>query len=64
MRFTKAFLLFFPLIIAITQTHAQKSGLPPIIDRELRTLGYQHVTLDVRGYRLGSLNEALRLRPV
>ena len=34
------------------------------IDRELRALGYQHVALDLRGYRLGSLNDALRLRPV
>ena len=32
--------------------------------RELRALGYQHVTVDLQGYRLGSLNEALRLRPV
>jgi uncharacterized protein len=35
-----------------------------VIDRELRALGYRHVTLDLRGYRLGSLNEALRLRPL
>jgi uncharacterized protein len=34
------------------------------IDRELRAIGYTHVTIDLRGYRLGSLNEALRLRPV
>jgi pyridinium-3,5-biscarboxylic acid mononucleotide sulfurtransferase len=34
------------------------------IDRELRALGYRHVAVDLRGYRLGSLNEALRLRPV
>jgi uncharacterized protein len=34
------------------------------IDRALREIGYQHVALDLRGYRLGSLNEALRLRPV
>jgi pyridinium-3,5-biscarboxylic acid mononucleotide sulfurtransferase len=34
------------------------------IDRALRAIGYQHVTLDLRGYRLGSLNDALRLRPV
>jgi pyridinium-3,5-biscarboxylic acid mononucleotide sulfurtransferase len=34
------------------------------IDRELRALGYAHVTVDLRGYRLGSLNEALRLKPV
>lgn len=35
-----------------------------IIDRELRALGYAHVTVDLRGYRLGSLNDALRLRPI
>ena len=29
----------------------------------LRAVGYQHVTLDLRGYRLGSLNEGLRLQP-
>ena len=34
------------------------------IDRGLRALGYTHVTVDLRGYRLGSLNEALKLRPV
>jgi len=34
------------------------------IDRALREIGYGQVTLDLRGYRLGSLNEALRLRPV
>lgn len=32
--------------------------------RELKAIGYEHVTLDLQGYRLGSLNEALRLRPV
>jgi pyridinium-3,5-biscarboxylic acid mononucleotide sulfurtransferase len=34
------------------------------IDRELRAIGYAHVTVDPRGYRLGSLNEALKLRPI
>ena len=34
------------------------------IDRELRAIGYAHVTVDLRGYRLGSLNDALRLRAV
>jgi uncharacterized protein len=34
------------------------------IDRELRAIGYEHVTLDLRGYRLGSLNAALRLKPL
>ena len=30
----------------------------------LKELGYQYVSLDLQGSRLGSLNEALRLRPV
>ena len=34
------------------------------IDQELREIGYSSVTVDLRGYRLGSLNEALKLRPV
>jgi uncharacterized protein len=34
------------------------------LTRELRALGYQHVTVDLQGYRLGSLNEVLRLRRV
>jgi pyridinium-3,5-biscarboxylic acid mononucleotide sulfurtransferase len=34
------------------------------LTRELRALGYQHITVDLQGYRLGSLNEVLRLRPV
>ena len=43
---------------------ALEPELADTIDRELRALGYQHVTIDLRGYRLGSLNDALRLRPV
>jgi pyridinium-3,5-biscarboxylic acid mononucleotide sulfurtransferase len=31
---------------------------------ELVAIGYQHVTVDPQGYRTGSLNEGLRLRPV
>jgi uncharacterized protein len=34
------------------------------IDTALRALGYAHVVIDLRGYRLGSLNEALKLRVV
>ena len=30
---------------------------------ELRALGYLHVTIDLQGYRMGSLNEGVRLRP-
>jgi uncharacterized protein len=33
------------------------------IVRELRAIGYQHVAVDLQGYRMGSLNEGLRLRP-
>jgi uncharacterized protein len=33
------------------------------IVRELRALGYAHVTIDLQGYRMGSLNEGVRLRP-
>ena len=43
---------------------AMDPDMAAVIDRELRALGYAHVTVDLRGYRLGSLNEALRLRPV
>jgi uncharacterized protein len=32
--------------------------------RALKALGYQYVTLDLQGYRTGSLNEGLRLHPV
>jgi uncharacterized protein len=34
------------------------------IVRALRDVGYQYVTLDLQGYRMGSLNEGLRLEPV
>ena len=32
--------------------------------RALKAIGYQHVTLDLQGYRTGSLNEGLLLQPV
>jgi PP-loop superfamily ATP-utilizing enzyme len=34
------------------------------IDREVRAVGYAEVTIDPRGYRRGSLNEALLLKVV
>jgi uncharacterized protein len=43
---------------------AQDPEIAEAIDRELRAIGYAHVTVDLRGYRLGSLNEALKLRQV
>ena len=33
------------------------------IVRELRGIGYQHVAIDLQGYRMGSLNEGVRLHP-
>ncbi len=33
------------------------------IVRELKAIGYRYVTLDLQGYRMGSLNEGLILRP-
>ena len=33
------------------------------IVRELRALGYTHVTIDLQGYRMGSLNDGVVLRP-
>jgi uncharacterized protein len=43
---------------------ALEPDMATTIDRELRDIGYTHVTVDLRGYRTGSLNEGLRLRPV
>ena len=34
------------------------------IVRDLKAAGYRYVSLDLQGYRTGSLNEGLRLRPV
>jgi uncharacterized protein len=34
------------------------------IVRELKAAGYRYVTLDLQGYRMGSLNEGLLLRPM
>ena len=43
---------------------ANEPEMTAAIVRGLRALGYEQVDIDPRGYRLGSLNEALRLRPV
>jgi pyridinium-3,5-biscarboxylic acid mononucleotide sulfurtransferase len=45
-------------------SRALETEVAETIDRALREIGYQHVTIDLRGYRLGSLNDMLRLRPV
>jgi pyridinium-3,5-biscarboxylic acid mononucleotide sulfurtransferase len=44
-------------------SRALESGTRERIVRELRTIGYQHITIDLQGYRMGSLNEGVLLRP-
>ena len=34
------------------------------IVQEIRAVGYRHVTIDLQGYRMGSLNDGVRLDPV
>jgi uncharacterized protein len=43
---------------------ALEPGISSAIDSALRALGFRYVTLDLKGYRLGSLNEGLKLKPV
>jgi uncharacterized protein len=40
------------------------AGLAEPIARRLKELGFQYVTVDLQGYRSGSMNEVLRLTPV
>jgi pyridinium-3,5-biscarboxylic acid mononucleotide sulfurtransferase len=42
---------------------ALEPGTSAAIVREVKAAGYRHVTLDLQGYRSGSLNEGLLLRP-
>ena len=39
-------------------------GVSETIDRELRALGFRYVAVDLKGYRLGSLNEGMTLKVV
>lgn len=56
----------------VARLEVARAEMPRALDPEvnarlvagLKALGYQYVSLDLQGYRLGSLNEALRLRPV
>jgi uncharacterized protein len=56
----------------VARLEIARAEMPRALDPEvneklvaaLKALGYQYVSLDLQGYRLGSLNEALRLRPV
>ena len=42
---------------------ALEPGVREQVVAAVRAAGYQHVTIDLRGYRMGSLNEGVRLRP-
>jgi uncharacterized protein len=42
---------------------ALEPGMRDQIAHDLRSIGYEHVTIDPRGYRMGSLNEGVWLRP-
>ena len=56
-----------PLTLARIELGADELGralapeLRARIVREIRAVGYQHVTIDLQGYRMGSLNEGVRL---
>jgi uncharacterized protein len=43
---------------------ATEPEMAEAIVRELKAIGYRYVSLDLQGYRTGSLNEGLRLRPM
>jgi uncharacterized protein len=43
--------------------HALHPEVTSAIVRELKAVGYRYVTVDLQGYRMGSLNEGLPLRP-
>ena len=43
---------------------ALEPGISERLVRELRAIGYQYVTIDPQGYRMGSLNEGVPLRVV
>jgi pyridinium-3,5-biscarboxylic acid mononucleotide sulfurtransferase len=56
----------------VARLEIARTEMPRALDPEvnaklvssLKALGYQYVSLDLQGYRLGSLNEALPLRPI
>ena len=45
-------------------SRALEPEMAAAIDRALRALGFKYVAVDLRGYRTGSLNEGLKLKPV
>lgn len=51
-------------IDAADMPRAFEEGVRRTIVGQLRAIGFRYVTLDLQGYRTGSLNEVLRLRPI
>jgi len=51
-------------IAAEELSRALEPAIRSRIVSEIRAVGYQHVTIDLQGYRMGSLNEGLRLDPI
>jgi pyridinium-3,5-biscarboxylic acid mononucleotide sulfurtransferase len=52
--------------LEIGRDEFQRALLPEVaavIVREMKAIGYRYVTIDLQGYRTGSLNEGLLLRP-
>jgi len=52
--------------IEVGQDEVRRALAPEMSDaivRQLKAVGYRYVTVDPQGYRMGSLNEGLRLRP-
>ena len=45
-------------------TRAVEPEMAKAIDTAVRAAGFKYVTLDLKGYRLGSLNEGLKLTPL
>ena len=61
----------FAAVPRVQRGNLVTEGIPEIpaeiserLVRELRAIGYQHVTIDLQGYRMGSLNEGVRLDPI
>ena len=53
--------------LEIARDEMSRALVPDMADRlvaDVKAAGYQHVSLDLQGYRQGSLNERLVLRPV
>ncbi|MCX6550224.1 MAG: ATP-dependent sacrificial sulfur transferase LarE [Acidobacteria bacterium] len=45
-------------------TRALEPAVRDVLVRDLKAIGYRYVALDLQGYRMGSLNEGVRLKPV